>query len=259
MRRTPPICLLLAIVLCLSAIQAGAQNTPNAALLLHPEKAFLPPSTATANFVVSVDGQPLSYAAPQILFFKTGSDADFIAGVWKDAAGKVVHQREVLIVKPDYGIVVDHIYGSQQHDVSSTVELDILKSKNEGNITLVSLKSGCEFAIQTLRPPESPISYIPSNPTDKRVPSETSRLTLPIPVAAVFFPITQPTATLKIEFVKPTNPMIVKCKVTLAGGRVDEVGIAWESRELHLGGKAFKGWAAVLRQGPDSAGDIEIK
>ncbi len=54
--------------------------------------------------------------------------------------------------------------------------------------------------------------------------------------------------------------MVVKCKVTLPDGRIDEVGIAWEWRDqLHLGGKVMKGWAAVARKGPGAAGDIEIK
>ncbi len=259
MRRALLVFHLLAIGLCLSAPLARAGNAADVSLLLHPEKAFVTSSTATANFAVSVDGKPLSYDAPQVLFEKTGGDADFIAGAWKDSAGKIIHQREVLIVKPDYGIVVDHLYGSQEHEVSRTVELAVLDIKSERNIAYASLKNGEKFTIQALRPPESRGNLFISGAADKRCLSETCRLTLPSPFTSVFFPCAQTPAAPKIEFVKPANPMIVKCKVTFSGGRVDEVGIAWESRELHLGGKAFKGWAAVFRQGPGTAGNIEIK
>jgi len=258
MNRRLPLSLLLAIVLSFSAMKAETQNTPDVALLLNPEKAFLTSSATVANFVVSVDGKPLSYATPQILFNKAAGNADFIAGAWKDAAGRTIHQREVLIVKPHYGIVVDHLYGSQEHEVSSAVELTVLDIKSNGNIAFANLNNGENFFIQSLRPPEFPVSSLLAGQDGMRVLTQTCRLNLPGPFASVFFPGAQSSSALKIEFVKPANPMIVKCKVTFPDGRVDEVGIAWESRELHLGGKAFKGWAAILRQGPGAAGDIEI-
>ncbi|MEI8233163.1 MAG: hypothetical protein WCH57_00590 [Verrucomicrobiota bacterium] len=258
-----------ALILCVLStfsadIQAanGQQETVSAAatlLLTHPESAFVAPPAGVANFVVSIDHQPLPYDAPQILFQKFASDADFIAGVWKDAQGNVAHQREVLIVKPDYGVVVDHLYGWKScHEVSCVVALPAGELKAEGGVHRFNLGSGKDFIVQYLGSSAPSADPTITSSAGFSSLSETYRLSLPAPFASVFY--SGRSAAPKIEYIKPSNPMVVKCKVTLPDGRIDEVGIAWEWRDqLHLGGKVMKGWAAVARKGPGAAGDIEIK
>ena len=228
-------------------------------LLTHPASAFLTKTAARANFFVRVDQQALSYEAPEIVFQKSGADADFIVGVWRDAQGNIVHQREVLIVKPDYGVVVDYLYGWKgAHEVSCVVKLPASEVKMDKGASQVDCGNGQGFTVQHLGaglPLANPA--IPSSPGSSAV-SETYKLTLPAPFSS-FFSKTQSVPP-KMEFVQASNPMVVKCKVTLPDGRIDEVGIAWEARDqLHLGCKVLKGWAAVARKGPCASADIEIK
>jgi hypothetical protein len=244
-------------------------GTNDASLLLHPEKAFVTPSPEAANFAISIDKQPLSYADPTILFRTNSDTSDFIAGVWKDPEGHVIHQREVLIVKPDYGVVVDYLYGSQEHEITCVTSLTAGSVKTENGATLFVQGDGKGLIVRH-NSPDVPIASICTDPTTSSpVPSalarlsEIYRLTLPSPFASVF--CSSGASVPRFEYVKPANPMIVKCRVTMPDGRIDDVGIAWEARDLHLGGKHFTGWAAVARQSPGglgnlgTTGDIEIK
>jgi hypothetical protein len=53
--------------------------------------------------------------------------------------------------------------------------------------------------------------------------------------------------------------MIVKFNVTFPD-RMDQIGLAWESRSLHLSKHEFKGWAACLRKlSSGSDGSFEIQ
>jgi hypothetical protein len=226
-------------------------------LLTHPEQVFVTPSGDTANFALSLDAQPLSYDSPEILFQTNSDTTAFVAGAWKDSTGEVIHQREVLIVKPDYGIVVDHLYGSQQHEITSVTTMEAAKVREDGGMAVFTLGTGKEIITRHLVPAMPPTMLAGSEPHGTARVTETCRATLPSPYATAFFP--GGASAPRFTFVKPSNPMIVKCSVALHDGRTDDVAIAWESRDLHVAGKRLKGWAVVVRQGPGAGSDLEIK
>ena len=59
---------------------------------------------------------------------------------------------------------------------------------------------------------------------------------------------------------KAARPKLVSLAplAAMPGGEVDDIAISWEPRPLHLAGVEFRGWAAVLRNGPDSTSRIVI-
>ena len=250
---------LLLILLSSKTIRAAAAvkepgGGVDPVLLTHPETAFV------ANFVaISVDQQPLANDAPEVLFQKSGPDADFIAEVWKDAQGHVVHQREVLFVKHDYGVVVDYLYGWKgSHKVSCTITMPAGGVNAERGLSRFNFGNGKEFRVQHLGQAGPLADPVVVNSAGGKEVSEEYRLTLPAPFASIFYGTRFGEA--KIEYVQPSNPMVVKCKVTRPNGVIDEVGIAWEYRDqLHLGGNVLKGWAAVARKGPGVMTNIEIE
>lgn len=247
-----------------------AADMESSSLLLHPEQAFAASSPGTVNFAVGIDGHPLAYGDPQILVHTNGPRAEFVAGLWKDTRGAVTHRREVLIVKPDYGVIVDHLYPPgegqrQEHEVTCTTSLvaESLTKKDASSLFLVS-KEGNEGLFLGHLSPDAALTEATFAPETKDQPplrelTQSCRIALPSPFATFFCGAGK--SPRKVEFVKPANPMIVKCRVTSSDGRIEDVGIAWEPRDLHLGGKHFKGWAAVSRDpqaASSSAGDIEI-
>jgi hypothetical protein len=89
------------------------------AFLVHPEGALpgMGPGPDGATLAPLVDGSALCFAAPQIAFYRNTGQAEFVSAVWNDGSGEALHQRDVLLIKPDYGVIVDYVHGTGRHTV----------------------------------------------------------------------------------------------------------------------------------------------
>jgi hypothetical protein len=241
------LCVLIAVALCFAA---GDESH----LLEKPQDSVpgFPAGKIDVAFAPVVDGTALSFAAPEIVFGRKTDQANFISAVWKDSAGKTLHQRDVFVVGTDYAVVVDYLYGKDKHAIDRELWIP---SGGE-----VADKTGVQFGVDGHDMFRAQ-AVDPATPTTR--PSAdgiavkfTSNVAFPTPVSTVLLGWKSKAAP-TIEYVKPSNPMIVKLKVSFPDGRVDWVALSWESRPLHLNGKELKGWAACQRHGPD--GDISIE
>ncbi len=201
---------------------------------------------------VAVDGKPLSFEKPEVLFEKHLPEADFISVAWKDGSGQLLHQRDILRVKSGYCVVVDYLYGTGEHAVvrgfafpESRVELGDQSARSR-------LPDGQNLMIHALDP-ASKVEQIAG--ARKVLFSTTKKAPTPIPTVLIEW---SGTTAPKVESVKPVNPMIVKLNVTFPDGQMDELALAWESRPLHLGGKEYKGWAACVRHGSENPGFFQV-
>jgi len=211
------------------------------------------PGPDEATLAPQVDGGALSFAAPRILIYRNTGHAEFISAVWNDASGKPSHQRDVFVVKPDYGVVVDYVYGEGERSIARSF---IFSSGNVVSDKLgaqAALDGGKNFRVQA----NDAVAAGLTARTSGRKVVFSSAVKIPAPVPTVFLTWTG-TAAPAVEYVKPANLMVVKFKVTFPNGRVDQVALAWEVRPLHIGGKSFNGWAACASQGPAGACSIEI-
>ena len=227
----------------------------NPSLLLNPQSAFVA-STSLARQVTlgpQVDGKELSFVSPEILVHKNTDQSEFISAVWKDASGLLTHQRDVLVVKPDYAVVVDYLYDKGEHGVARSFVFPPGKMTADGSGVQVALDGGKNLRVQ----PIVPAGAEGAPALLGQAASFSAKVTAPVPLATALVTWTGNAAP-KIIYVKPANPMIVKLQVTFPDGRVDEVALSWEVRPLHLSGQEFKGWAAFLRQGPSGMSSIEI-
>jgi hypothetical protein len=223
------------------------------AFLLHPEAVLsgVGPGSET-TLAPEVDGTSLSFAAPRIAYYKNTDQAEFVSAVWNDASGRALHQRDVLFLKPDYGVIVDYIYGTGRHTIvreSGLPSGKLIKVTSDKNGAQSSEGDGETFRLQAIDP-TSTASLAGDTVTF------TSTAQIPAPIPTVF--LAWAGAAPRVEYVKPANPMIVKFKVTYPTGQVDEIAVAWEPRALHLSGREFKGWAACLRTGPAGVSSMEI-
>ena len=224
--------------------------------LLRPEKAItaLAPSAEQVTLAPVVDGTALSFTSPQILISRNDDKALFISAVWKDAAGQVTHQRNVFVVKPDYGVVVDYIYGKGQHGVLRHFALPGAQVASDAKSGQFSLADGKTLRIQAL----DTTSVVQGTPTSGKPLDFSSSVNAPVPLVTVFA-VSSGSAAPQIEYVKPANPMIVKFKVTFPDQRVDQIALGWEARPLHIAKKEFNGWAACLCTGSGTNDSIEIR
>ena len=231
----------------LTASVACAQEK-DSALLLQPEAAFIA-SSSPASLALQVDGQPLSLTSPHILIHKTTDEADFISAEWRDASGQLTHQRDVLIIKPSYGVIVDYLYGKAQHEVTRSFTFPAGPVTPYAHGATASL-SGKNAGVLVLD--DSKVALAGNTVTF------TSKVTTPVPITTILQNWSGSIAPV-VDYVKPANPMIVKFNVKFPD-RMDQIGVAWESRPLHLSGHELKGWAACLRQlstGGESSFEIQ--
>ncbi|HUB67500.1 MAG TPA: hypothetical protein VL981_08455 [Candidatus Methylacidiphilales bacterium] len=261
-------------LLRLAALWAGcsllkAQDaTPD--LLLHPEKELAAsiPASAPVTLAPTLDGQPVSFSNPQILLQKSSGPAEFISAVWKGSDGKPLHSREVFVVKPDYEIVVDHLYGAAgEHSIVRSFVLPAGPVSADALGVQVMLDGGKVFRVQANDTGHAELQAKPTQVGLQNISSAktlilTSPAKLPLPISTVLASWTGSSGP-KIEMVRAGNPLVVKFKVTFPNGRVDLIALAWESRLLHLDEKmpdqkAFHGWAALWQRGPAGESTVEI-
>ena len=236
------------LVLLEFASFARGDETSAAALIQKPESGLLEYQPATGpTLAPKIDGVEVSFAAPEILIDRTSGPVEFVAAIWKDEAGRPIHQREVLSVKPDYAMVVDYLYETGRHAVvrsfvfsaKATADRQGAQAIVEGDKTLrVHALDGAN-------------AFLARN---ELVLSSSMAKPLPLATALVAGHGAPP----KIETVKANNPMVVKGKITFADGRSDDIAVAWEVRPLHMGAKKFNGWAVCLRHDPRGDNDVEI-
>lgn len=228
------------------------------ALLLHPERALvdlLGPGPEVATLSLSVDGhEALSFANPEILIDRTNGPVEFIAAVWKDAAGHPLYQREVLVVKPDYAVVVDYLFDHGRHSIMRrfTFPSPITPERQGAQVRLVT---GQVFRVQAI---DAAVSAVGKGDSGDRELTLSSIAATPAPFATVVA-IGKGDAVPEITPVKAYHPLVVKVRLRFPGGRIDDVALAWESRPLHVADKKLSGWAALVRSGSDDSGVIEIQ
>ncbi len=234
----------IALVLSLAFLFPIRADDTGLALLLNPS------GVNSQVFAPTVDGAALDFTAPQILIHKVTPDAEFVSAVWRDSSGQLIYQRDVFFVKPDYTVVVDYLYNKGPHEVVRTFTFPAGTATADPKGAQIALDGGKTLRLQSIDTADATLNA--------STVTLTSKVTAPVPLAAVFVSWTGNNAP-KVEYVKPANPMIVKLKITFADQSVDEIGLAWESRALHLNGTEFHGWAACSRHGPAGSRSIEIQ
>lgn len=221
---------------------------------MQPEKAFIETGAAADAFSVtpSVEGVGLVFARPEILIHKDTDEMEFISAVWKESTDGVTHQRNVLLVKPDYCVVTDYIYGKGEHTVARSFTFPGGGVSSDPRGAQAETASNRHLRVQAI---DSALLVMPSTSTPTIEFSSKSKLPAPFTTAFVQW---NGTAAPIITTVKANNPMVVKLRVAFPNGRVDDLALAWESRLLHVNEQAFHGWAAIVRKTPAGSKSIEL-
>lgn len=207
------------------------------------------PRDGLAEPAVTVDGTALSFGDPDILIARETDGAKFTSAMWKDAHGQPVHQRDVF-ARSGYIVIVDYILVKGRWKVARQIIFAEEKVEAIGNGAEAVLATGKTVRVQAL---DSGAAVTAT----AGIVQFSSEIDAPVPLAEVVIAESGGAAP-KVEYIKPANPMIVKCKITLPDGTIDEVALAWERRPLHLEGREFKGWAVCLRQSSAGSSAIEI-
>ncbi|MCD6352294.1 MAG: alginate lyase family protein [Armatimonadetes bacterium] len=212
-----------------------------------------------AHNVVMIDGQEQLDSDPQLLTWFTSDLVDFAAG--EIHAHGLRHQRSVLFLRPDYWIVVDHVFGEGEHEVKRLFhfpgqqvqfEPDQAAARTifrQGENIWVKAADGAQLVQEE--------GWLPTgSATAEKAPvaAFVAHARLPVPMVTVLVPFEESAQLPKVERFDAGHPLTAGIRVTFPDGQRDEIAIADEVRDLRIGARRARARALVRRSGPQAEG-----
>ena len=210
-----------------------------------------------AHNVLLIDGQEQPRCDPEVLAWAVTHDTDFAAGEIEYTDRNLRHRRSVLFVRPDYWVVVDHVFGEGERELTrqfhfprvdvATDERSARTRFEEGTNILVTVADDARVEMRE--------GWIPTGgATAERSPMAVfmSRATLPAAVAAVLAPFEDREQLPRVTALPGEHPLVTALRVEFPDGQVDEIAIAPETMDLTLGEHTGTARALCVRTGPRS-------
>lgn len=208
---------------------------------------------SASHNVLLIDGDEQIQSDPTVTAWDLRPEAELAGAEIADAAYR--HRRTVLWVKPDCWVVVDHVFGVGEHELTrrfhfprgeaAADERGAETRFGEGRNVRVETTDGAAVAIV---PGPLPLGNVEA--AEAPVAVFTNRVTLPTALSCVVTPFTAP-ADLPAIMVSPADdPLVVRLQLVWSDGRIAHVAVAPERRELGLADPPVVGLAALVREGP---------
>jgi hypothetical protein len=208
-----------------------------------------------AHNVVMIDGQEQLNVNPELLAWHTGPQADFASG--RIAQDGISHQRSVLFMKPGYWVVVDHIAGAGEHEVTRLFHFPAASGAvTDGAGAHTAFASGMNIRVQPVDAAKVEMRTGLLSGSDKAFVTEApvaalvAKETLPMTLCTVLLPYAEANELPKVLAVKSADPQIIRFRLEFPNGQRDEIAIASESKELVIGAQQAKTRTLCVRQGP---------
>jgi hypothetical protein len=216
-----------------------------------------------AHNVLMIDGEEQPTSDPELLAWHTDADADFASG---QIHGKGLrHQRSVLFVKPHYWIVVDHVFGSGEHELTRLFHFPLEASAQvTGGTAQTGFKTGSNIRVQPTDNARLDMrqGWIPTGEaTAENAPvlALTTNRKLPAALCAVLTPFADAAALPTVKPIATADPLVVRLQVGFPNGQQDDIVIAAEPTLLKVGQHQAKALALCVRRGPTANSVIAVK
>jgi hypothetical protein len=215
-----------------------------------------------AHNILTVDGKEQPSADPLLLAWHSSPEADF--GSARIEQGAVRHQRSVLFVKPDYWVVVDHVFGTDldRHEVTRLFHFPIANVETEGKIIRTTFHEGTNLQIQAVDDSRIRIAkgWLPVGPAEAKeapVAAIVWRDQLPATLCAVLTPFGDAKMLPTITQIQD-DPGILHIRVAAPSGQTDDIAFAFDPVNLRIVDTAGKGRVVLVRKGPRSNAALVI-
>jgi hypothetical protein len=186
---------------------------------------------SAAHNVVLVDGKEQPATDPQLLAWSTGPDVDFASG--KIEGDGIGHQRSVLFVKPDYWVVVDHLSGPGNHEVTRLFHFPPGKSVVTNGGAQTTFPKGMNIRVQPVdrasvevRPTQIAAGLV--TPTEAPEAVLLSKGPMPMTLGTVLLPFEDAKQLPQVKEIGGSDPKVARVRVMFPDGRVDEISIGPE-------------------------------
>ena len=207
---------------------------------------------SAAHNVVLIDGQEQLKADPELLAWHTDNQADFAcARIVKNGISQL---RRVLFVKPGYWVVVDHIFGQGEHQVTRLFHFPIGPAEMHGNAAHTAFPSGMNIWVQPMDNAQLKMNtgLIPIGPVKTKeawVATLTSHSRLPLTLCTVLLPYADAKELPKFSSLPSDADLASKIYLEFPNGQRDEIMIGYKDAPLTLGTHQANTRALCVRQG----------
>ena len=208
-----------------------------------------------AHNVLLVDEMDQPHVDPVLLTWKSNDRIDFASGEIADDAQGFRHRRNVLFVKPDYWIVVDHVFGGDERKLTRLFHFPLVDVVFEGQTAHTDFPEGTNIAVTALDDSnlEMRQGWIPTSgdtADQSPVAAFVNQTDLPVAVGTVLIPYVEKDALPAITVVENNDPLIMTIRLEFPDGQVDKISIAPDITDLILDGETVPGRAICARNGP---------
>ncbi len=209
-----------------------------------------------AHNVLLIDGGEQLQSDPKLLSWATSQVADFAAG--EIEADGLRQRRSVLFVRPDYWVVVDHVFGEGEHKLTRLFHFPLVEVAIEGASACTLFQNGTNILVTAAdgAQAEQRQGWIPTGGAQAKeapVTAFVSRSALPVVLVTVLAPFEEESDVPQVIRVDTGSPMAVGLRLTFADGQTDHVLIAPEPGELKVAGRSAQARALFVREGPRSS------
>ena len=216
---------------------------------------------SAAHNVVMIDGQEQLKSDPKLLAWHTAPDADFACG--RVAADGFSHQRSVLFVKPGYWVVVDHILGQGNHQVTRLFHFPIGPVQAEGNAAHTAFPNGMNIRVQPVDTAKLKMrtGLIPTGPATAQNASVAALISqgkLPLTLCTVLLPYANVKDLPKVTAIPSGAAGVSKIRLDFPNGQRDEIALSDKDDPLEIGSHRAVTRALCVREGPEASSVIVI-
>ena len=218
-----------------------------------------------AHNVLLIDGQEQpNPPRAKVLSWHANPAADFVAAELSEPDGGR-HQRSVLFVRPDYWVVVDHVFGRGEHEISRRFHLPLGASATATDHTArTAFTTGTNLEIANLSGGTVRLEdgWVPTSfekAEQGQVVTLVNRVTLPAVLCTVLTPLENKALAPAFERLDTDDPLTCKLRATFPDGDHDDLLIAPDQRLLHLAGRQGEGRVLGVRTRAGSQTELRVR
>lgn len=208
-----------------------------------------------AHNILLIDGEEQIRSDPKVLSWIVTEGADFAVGEIADEERGLRHRRSVMFVKPDYWVVVDHVFGDGEHDITRLFHFPLVEVASDAASARTSFRDGNNILVAAVDGSrlEMRKGWVPTGgATAEEAPvgAFVAHCKLPAALCTVLVPFSQAGEVPEVVTVPTADPLVVGLQLTSPDGQQDEIAIAPEPRQLSVGSHSAHARALCVRSGP---------
>ena len=189
-----------------------------------------------AHNVLLIDGNEQPASDPEVLAWHVGSEVEFVSGQIK--TNGLRHQRSVLFVKPHYWVVVDHVFGVGEHEITRLFHFPLNSgARLEGRGVRTHFTSGMNLEVLPADAAtfEMRKGWIPTgNATAAEAPvaALVTKVRLPATLGVVLTPFAGAQELPQSAQWVPGDPGLFRLQLKFPDGQRDDLAVAATPRQL---------------------------